>query len=396
MVEQVEQAAEQSQGDYFLRAAGSLQNQGQPEGHHDVADLADRTVGQQPLQVPLSQGQQSADDHAGHTEGHHRMAGHRRDRQDVEHQPGQHVDADGLDQDAAEHGADRGRGRGMSVGQPGVEGHHGRLQTEAHQEERSGQPRGLHPLHSGLVHRGQRLGDAGHVQVAGQVVENADAEQDKDARHAAQDQVLKRRFEFLFFGSEGHQGVAGDCRHLQEDVEVEQVAGHHHAVHSRDHQQEKGVVEARAREAPHVADAEQNRQQADQVDRQAQQLRKAVAHERDADRHALAGPASHPVGGPVDRDHLADGQQQQSHHDRQGQQLDDPAAADELADQGAEEAPAQWNRYHQWNQFFHDQPLSLRMAVMSNVPYFSCSLMANETTRATIPRPITMLVRISA
>ena len=116
-------------------ASGHAERRSQADPEDDITDLADRGIGQHPLHVRLAEGQEGGDDDRHGRQPHQDLGQGRRHPEDVEEDPGDGVDARDLDQQARKNRRDRGRGRRMGVGKPGVEGNQGGLQPEAHEEQ---------------------------------------------------------------------------------------------------------------------------------------------------------------------------------------------------------------------------------------------------------------------
>ena len=83
--------------------------------------------------------------------------------EDGEDEAAKTIDAAGLDEEAGEHGGDRRGGRGVRVGEPGVERNQGGLKGEAHEEKGGGQVDRNRQASTGA----KGLGDLGEVEVAG-------------------------------------------------------------------------------------------------------------------------------------------------------------------------------------------------------------------------------------
>jgi hypothetical protein len=212
------------------------------EAERHVADLPHARVGEHPPHVPLGEGHGRA--------GHHR----RRSRPGEEgERPSRHdAGADHEEQHAEErvgahlahHGGHEGRHRGravrVGVGQPAVEGEDGRLDREAHDDQGDGDRKDGPP-----VRREARdsTREVGHVQRPGEGVEVPDPEQVERGGDRPHEEVAERGEDAPPVAAR-EEGVPGERRDLEEDVEVEDVAGDDHPQQARGEEEEEGVEDA--------------------------------------------------------------------------------------------------------------------------------------------------------
>ncbi len=112
-----------------------------------------------------------------------------------------------------------------------------RFYAEAHDQEGEGGQDG-----PGVVDMRQALAQVGYVQRARSHVEIADAQQYERGRYGAEDEVVEAGDQRVAAAARGHQRVAGQRGYLDEDVEVEDVAGDDHAEEAGDEEQRGGLV----------------------------------------------------------------------------------------------------------------------------------------------------------
>jgi hypothetical protein len=136
-----------------------------------------------------------------------------------------------------EHG-DGGRRIGVGVGQPGMQRHHRGLEPEADDDEGEGDGHGRR-----VVVMRQALGQVGHVERAGDDIEEADADQVEGGANGAHHQVAEGRGQGAAVArrAHGNQGVGRQRGHFEEDEEVEGVAGNGDADQAGEAQQVGGV-----------------------------------------------------------------------------------------------------------------------------------------------------------
>ena len=148
---------------------------GEGEGaEHDEAEVGDRRVGDEPLQVALHRGDDRAVEDADHAEGHQRgREPHRRLGEQVEAEAHEPVGAELQHHAGQDHRAGRGR-LGVGVGQPGVQREQRHLHGERHREGEE-DPAHRRPVERvgarGVVGEVLRLGDLHQVEVERRVAE---------------------------------------------------------------------------------------------------------------------------------------------------------------------------------------------------------------------------------
>ena len=197
------------------------------DAHEDVADLRHGGPGQHALDVGLADGPHRAEDHPRKAEDEdgvtHAQGAHGVQREDPDiQQDQQHRVA--LDHKAREHGARRGGGAAVRVGQPAVEGEHGALDAESrrHQAEAEGEDPASLPRRRELCHR---RGELGHQQVSGHGVEQHEAEQEHARAQQAQKQIAHRGDQRRAGVLHHHERAGGDGADLDKHVGGEDVVG---------------------------------------------------------------------------------------------------------------------------------------------------------------------------
>ena len=242
--------------------------------HGQQAELADRAVGQQQLEVALAQRRPAADEHGDQAEGEQ----HGTPRAGVGEHRGEQTDQvdAGLDhRRRVQVGADRG-GRGHRHRQPAVERHDRRLGQRAGQDQ---QHRGdQRPA------AGQRCGgDLRPAVGAGVSTEDQEAEQHGQPAQRGDGQRLGRRPPAgAALGAVPDEQVGEDCGEFPEDVEQQQVVGEDQAEHRAgegdQHGDEPGQAHRVGREVPAAVDQHQRADPADQQGHQPGQRRHPQRH----------------------------------------------------------------------------------------------------------------------
>ena len=112
------------------------------------------------------------------------------------------------------------------------------LDRGAHDQEREGRDHGA--VVAGF---GQALGDVVHVERAGRAVDQPDADDDEGRPDGADDQVLEGRGERAAVRAEADQDAGGERGDLEEDEQVERIAGDRDAEQPGHAEQERAVEE---------------------------------------------------------------------------------------------------------------------------------------------------------
>ncbi len=256
-----------------------------PDHDGEEAELADRAVREDELEVHLLEGAPAADEH-------------RRDAErDEKHAPTGHVGVAGREAgdevDAGlHHGggmqvrAHRGR-RGHRGGQPEVEGHEGRLGERAEEDQHDGDGDELAP--GGIRHeRGEARGAAGDRQ------DHEADEHGEPARRGDEERLQRGAAARLLARVVPDEEVGEDARGLPEGEEDEHVVGEDEAEHdARERDEQPGEPAEPLLAGAEVAGAVEEHEGADARDDERQEPRQRVhPHvERDAERrdplHAL-------------------------------------------------------------------------------------------------------------
>jgi hypothetical protein len=191
--------------------------------------MADGGIGHQPLDVPLPDGREGAENH-GEDRRHHDdllpLADH------VAEGPGEHADQqrDGRDLGGrGEEGGDRGRRALVDVGRPHVEGHGRDLEGQRRDHEDD-----AHDDAGGDAGLGrERIGQPVEVGRAGEAVNQRGAVEQHARGERAQDEVLQARFgRARVVAVEGGQDVERQREQLEPEIEAHQVVGRDHRHHA--------------------------------------------------------------------------------------------------------------------------------------------------------------------
>ena len=224
--------------------------------------------------------------------------------EDPEEEAQQHVDRD-LGRGTGEKGGDRHRCEGVGVDQPGVQRKHRRLDHQTDRQEAERDEHGTLRLAVGDACR-----EIDHVQRAGRRVQEADADQDEARPDAAEHEVAEARRQRAPIVAEGDQHVGGERGDLEEDEDVERVAGDDDAEQAGHAEQPGGVEEVLLLGLDALVDALARVDQHDGADRGDQHQHRRVegvdvvldagrrrpAADRVADRAALEHAREQPPG----------------------------------------------------------------------------------------------------
>ncbi len=267
-----------------------------------VADVGDRGIGPQALEVALGQAREGAPEHRDHRDADHHLA-------PLVDGAGEGVHQGPRDQHHAcqlgrggEEGHDRGRGAFVDVGRPHVEGRGGDLEGQAAKQEHQAEQ---DPGVGAGVHRS---GDVGEVCRAGEAVDQRGAVEQQARGQRPQHEILQAGLGGLgVVAAQGGQDVLGQGLQLDADVERDQIArGDHHAhadrrQHDQDRELELGII---ARRQPPVA--QQHPHRAHGVDGRA------------AEGGGIVGDEAAGEGGPMRADRRHIGRHQQGHASQAG------------------------------------------------------------------------------
>ena len=219
-------------------------------GHHHVAELRERRIGQDALDVVLLDGDdggQQGGEPANPRDDLQRMGAG--DIEQEEH-AAKHVHARGDHRRGMNQGAD-GRGAFHGVGQPDVQR---KLRALAHRAAEDQQAGGRRQRAQGLRVGGQGLLDHVELQGAEGRPDRQDAEQEPEVPQTIGDEgflacVRRRRS----FKPETDEQVAGHADQFPEDEELKEVVGQHDAEHREGEQAQAGEIAREPAVLAHVA-----------------------------------------------------------------------------------------------------------------------------------------------
>ena len=244
-----------------------------------VAELRDRRIGEDALDVVLLRGHEAGGEAGDRADPHDDFAhGFRRGEEDGE-DARQHVDAGGDHGGGMEQRGDRCRAF-HRVRQPDVQRHLGRLADCAAENKEAG---------GGEVarmqrNRGQVLLDPGEHDRPGGQPEHEDAEQEAEVAHAVDEKGL-------FAGVGGgilaevvaDEDVGADPDQLPEDIHHHEIVGQDDAQHGEKEEAEGGVVARDALVAAHVAGGVDEDERGDRRHHDEHHPAELVKHEADGD-----------------------------------------------------------------------------------------------------------------
>ena len=233
----LEQSVGEEQGQAGQRRIGFAE----PHHHGQEAELADRAVGQDELDVRLPQRPVAADQHRGQAEAeHHRQP--ERGLRESRRQPCHEVDAGLHHGRGVQVGAHRGRGR-HGAGEPEVERDERRFGDRADQDEHDG---GVHGSRGGPGGEGGgQLQDRRDPVGPGVEAEDDQAHQHGQAAGGGHDEGLQGRAPRREPGpGVADQQVGQDRGQFPEDEHQEQVIGRHQAEHHPGEGQQLGAESA--------------------------------------------------------------------------------------------------------------------------------------------------------
>ena len=203
----------------------------QAQAQVDVTDLGHRGIGNHPLGMAFLQGLDAAHNHGQRAQNKQHVgdlqAAH---LADVEH-PVEDLDQQhdvALQHQAGQDRAGRGGGTSVGVRQPAVEGEQGALdgQAQHHQTHQHGQGLVVQAAHKQAV---DALAQLGHEQMAGNGIQQRQADQEQTAAQQAHHQVAHGGHQSLVVVLGHNDGAGGDGVDLDEHVAGEDVVGVQHA-----------------------------------------------------------------------------------------------------------------------------------------------------------------------
>ena len=229
-------------------------------------------------------------------------------------QPHDHIDPH-LRQNREDRRGGRAGGR-VGGRQPEAERPHGALHQERHAQDGRA---GVEEAAVGVGDRRDTGDEVGHVERAGYAVDQGDADQEQQRGREVHGDVAQARLDARLARPVQHQAVRGRQHDLEEDEQVEQVAGEKRAVHPH-HQQEEDGVETRPRPIP-AREGEHQGAAAQHAGQRHHQGREPVGHQHDAVGRGPVAQAVDPgglaAGALVQQDqrHRQDGgHRHQAHH----------------------------------------------------------------------------------
>ncbi len=282
----------------------------------------------------------------------------------------------------------RGRpGRRIGAGQPEMQRRQRRLQGEHHEQQ---QRRRAHQPEIVRVKRRDPLREIGHVEGAEHAVEGAHREQEQARTDQVDHHIMQSGATARRAAAMQQQPVGGEQQDLEEDEEIEQVAGQEGAVQS--HQQE--LEQHMELTAPAIAalDRVHHREQRQHRGQQHHPGREPVGDQHDA---MGRGPAAQ----RVDQDLAVGDLQQQPQRDAE-QHLHAEHAEGASQGRGAAAQQHQQRAGQQRHQDRRDHDMGdgahgSRPSTWS-LPRSARARKASTTTKAVMPKPITIAVSTSA
>jgi len=187
-----------------------------------------------------------------------------------------------IEADLAEDGENRsdgGRCRRIGAEQPEAHWPHRRLHEEGHGKDRRTDFE-QDPVLAGEC--GNARGKIGHVECSGDAVDQRDADQEEERGGQVDDDVVQTRLHAPRARSVQQQAVGRGQHHLEEDEQVEQVAGEEGAVHPHDEELEEGMEVGPGRMP--ARDGEDQRGGREDGRQQDQHGRQTIEHQHDAER----------------------------------------------------------------------------------------------------------------
>ncbi len=209
------------------------------QGHEQITGVGDAGIGQQALDVVLSQGH--------HVAYHHRESGQApQDGGQAGGQAGEggdeHAQQGGEAGGLGPHGHEAGHRGGralVDVGGPHVEGHRRHLEAEADQEQAGADQQ----EQRSLAAAGHSRHDALQIGVGGGPVDQRGAVQHEAGSESPQQEVLQRGFfRINLRAGEAGEDVQGDGEHLEGQEYHDEVGGDRHEHHPADAEEQQHVI----------------------------------------------------------------------------------------------------------------------------------------------------------
>ena len=242
----------------------------EPEGRDHVAELGERGVGQDLLDVALDEGAERGVERGGGADP--KDDGQRlRDHQDVD--PAEHVDAGRDHRGGVDQGGD-GRRALHRVGQPDLERELGGLAHRPAEQQQRDQP----AEHMAVAEGGEVDGAVGPVA-------EDDAEQEAEVAHAVRDErLLGRLARRGLLVPVADQQPGAEPHQLPKDEHHEKIVGQHQAEHREHEHRQAAEVPAPGRVVTEVAERKHVHAQADHGDDHEHQRREVVELEAERER----------------------------------------------------------------------------------------------------------------
>ena len=215
----------------------------QGDAREEETAAADRREREQPLQMPLHERHQATHQHcqARDPEQHAPDGRGARPERAREHRPvhaGERIQAE-VAHDGREDRADRCRRDRVRIREPEVKRHRRRFHEESRGEK--GEREHQQPVRR---LRGEGTAHLCEVERAGPAVEQSDPDQDEEAGDAVRDREDQTALQWSELGvSVGGERVRDDAHQLEEDEEVEEVAGQAEPDHRAEEDEHERVIE---------------------------------------------------------------------------------------------------------------------------------------------------------
>ena len=288
----IDRQIHQHRRDAFLRAGG--------EADQREADIVDRRIGEQPLDVALPDRRNRTEDDRGERGEDHHLAPlidrrpHRFDRDPHRQAKRRHLGR------AGEEGRHRRRRAFVHVRRPHVERHRRHLerQTGEYEHQAEHQP---HRAACGIL-----SGDVAEQRRAAEPVNQRNAIKQNAAGQRAEHEILQARFGRAGVAPhEARQHISRKALQLEPDIQAEQITRRHHDPHAdRREQDQHGIFGAQivARGALEEIGRHHDRDGGGDVDQHLGEGREGIDQQQAVERHALRDRKQREAGADQHRD----------------------------------------------------------------------------------------------